>query len=163
MTNHYEYALVLVRAYNARTESMTYFRIGMGWIPSERILTSTSRMQHPITIQHSKYSYILHDVILSQYLYVYPHISYCTHAYASYLHKSKYNILCSLYICVSNLKNLFAWKLYLYLCKLFWKLSCILIQKIIFCCKSFITLPLENLIGNTNCKNISENWNFSFL
>ena len=74
MTSHYEYALVPVRAYNARTKSITYFRIGMGWIPSERILTSTSKMQHPITIQHSKYSYILHDVILSQYLYVYPHI-----------------------------------------------------------------------------------------
>ena len=92
MTSHYEYALVLVRAYNARTESITYFRIGMGWIPSERILTSTSRMQHPITIRHSKYSHILHDVIVSQYLYVYPHISYCTHAYATNLHKSKYNI-----------------------------------------------------------------------
>ena len=95
MTSHYEYALVLVRAYNARTESITYFRIGMGWIPSERILTSTSRMQNPITIQHSTYLYVLHDVILSQYLYVYPHMSYCTHAYASNLHGLMYNILCS--------------------------------------------------------------------
>ena len=94
MTSHYEYALVLVRAYNARTESITYFRIGMGWIPSERILTSTSKMQHPIAIQHSTCSHILHDIILSQYLYVHPHMSYCTHAYASNLHKSKYNILC---------------------------------------------------------------------
>ena len=105
MTSHYEYALVLVCAYNARTESITYFRIGMGWIPSERILTSTSRMQHPISIQHSKYSYILHDVILSQYLYVYPHASYCTHAYAPYPHKSKYNILCIfIYICIESEK-----------------------------------------------------------
>ena len=30
MTSRYEHALVLVRAYNARTESITYFRIGMG-------------------------------------------------------------------------------------------------------------------------------------
>ena len=36
VTSHYEYALVLVRAYNARTESITYFRIGMdGFHPNE--------------------------------------------------------------------------------------------------------------------------------
>ena len=108
MTSHYEYALVLVRAYNARTELITYFRIGMGWIPSERILTSTFRMQHPITTQHSKYSYILHDVILSQYLYVYPHISYCTHAYAYNFHNQNITFYALTHIYISNLKDLFA-------------------------------------------------------
>ena len=47
VTSHYENALALVHAYNARTEPITYFRIGIGWIPFERILTNTSMMQHP--------------------------------------------------------------------------------------------------------------------
>ena len=134
----------------------------MGWIPSERVLTSTSRMQHPITIQYSK-CILFHDVKTNS-------LSTCI---TSYILQYSYICIWTPWINVWYLMLLFyinseklVWKLYLNFCKLHWKLTCKLCKNS-FPVEFHKTAFLETLLGKLMVKIYLKikfvNWNFSFL
>ena len=60
------------------------------------------------------------------------------------------------HIYISHLKNLFTWKLYLNFCKLFWTLSCVLIQKLYFAVRISWNCLLKTLLETLTVKEY--NW-----